>query len=206
MLFGAPAFAGAVAPFPRGAEGGHAARRRRRFRGRASRGGLRYCLMVGVRARVPLWGVSVAVSDSQCPDDLVCRVQRRRSGACFAWGRGFRHGCVFVPKSRGRGADVPWLVRWCGGALLIVGVAEGRPRGGAFHHCEGRLVLGAVPPLAARPLEQVAGVPRPVCPGCGHCGRGDPAATPQRAPLRAGVARCGGGGRASLGGVPSTIV
>ena len=65
---------------------------------------------------------------------------------------------------------------------------------------------GAVPPPAARPLERAARVPRPVCPGCGRCGRGDPAPAPQRAPLRAGVARCGGGGRASLGGVPSTIV
>ena len=34
----------------------------------------------------------------------------------------------------------------------------------------------------------------------GRCGRGDPAPAPQRAPLRAGVARCGGGGRASPGG------
>ena len=38
------------------------------------------------------------------------------------------------------------------------------------------------------------------------CGRGDPARAPQRAPLQAGVARCGSGGRASPGGVPSTIV
>ena len=37
-------------------------------------------------------------------------------------------------------------------------------------------------------------------------GRGDPAPAPQRAPLRAGVARRGAGGRASPGGVPSTIV
>ena len=65
---------------------------------------------------------------------------------------------------------------------------------------------GAVPPPAARPLERAARVPRPVCPGCGQCGRGDPAPAPQRAPLRAGVARCGGVGRASPGGVPSTIV
>ena len=65
---------------------------------------------------------------------------------------------------------------------------------------------GAVPPRAARPLEQAARVPRPVCPGCGRCGRVDPAPAPQRAPLRAGVARCGGGGRVSPGGVPSTVV
>ena len=86
------------------------------------------------------------------------------------------------------------------------GSRKGVPWGGAFHHCEGRLVSGAVPPPAARPLERAAGVPRPVCPGCGRCGRGDPAPAPQRAPLRAGVARYGGGGRASPGGVPSTIV
>ena len=206
MLFGAPAFAGAVTPFPRRADRGYAARRRRRFRGRASRGGLRQCLQVGVRARVPLWGVSFAVSESQRPDDLVCFVQRRRSGACLAWCRGFRHCCVAVSKSRGWGADVPWLVRWCAGALLVVGMVDGHPRGGAFQRCEGRLVLGAVPLPVARPPERAARVPRPVCPGCGRCGRVVPAPAPQRAPLRAGVARCGGGGRASPGGVPSTVV
>ena len=80
------------------------------------------------------------------------------------------------------------------------------PGGGAFHRCEGRLVSGAVPPPAPRPPERAARVPRPACPGRGRCGRGDPAPAPQRAPLRAGVARCGGGGRASPGGVPATIV
>ena len=40
-----------------------------------------------------------------------------------------------------------------------------------------------------------------MCPGCGRCGRGDPAPAPRRAPLRAGVARRGGGGRASPGGI-----
>ena len=58
----------------------------------------------------------------------------------------------------------------------------------------------AVPPPAARPLERAARAPRPVCPGCGRCGHGEPAPAPQHAPLRAGVARCGGGGRASPGG------
>ena len=59
---------------------------------------------------------------------------------------------------------------------------------------------GAVPLPAARPPERAARVPRPMCPGCGRCGGGDPALTPRRAPLRAGVARRGGGGRASPGG------
>ena len=120
---------------------------------------------------------------------------------------GFRDPCVPGAVD----ADVwtqhrPHSVRPCGPALLAVEVAEGRSRGSAFHRCEGRLVSGAVPPPATRPLERAARVPRPVCPGCGRCGRVDPAPAPQRAPLRAGVARCGGGGRASPGGVPSTVV
>ena len=107
----------------------------------------------------------------------------------------------------GRGDPAPAPRR----APLRAGVARrgggGRASpGGVFHRCEGRLVSGAVPPPAARPQERAAGVPRPVCPGCGRCVRGDPAPAPQRAPLRAGVARCGGGGRTSPGGSPSTIV
>ena len=65
---------------------------------------------------------------------------------------------------------------------------------------------GAVPPPVARLLGPAAKVPRPVCPGCGRCGCGDPAPAPQCAPMRAGVARCAGGGRASPGGVPFTVV
>ena len=114
---------------------------------------------------------------------------------------GFRDPCVPGAVDAGVGTqNLPHSVRPCGPALLAVGVAEGRPRGGAFHRCAGRLVSGAVPPPAACPLERAARVPRPVCPGCGRCGRVDPAPAPQRAPLRAGVARCGGGGRASPGG------
>ena len=86
------------------------------------------------------------------------------------------------------------------------GWRKGVPGGGAFHRCEGRPVSGAVPPLAARPLERAARVPRPVCPGCGRCRRGDPAPVSQRAPLWAGVARCGSGRRSSPGGVLSTVV
>ena len=86
------------------------------------------------------------------------------------------------------------------------GWRKGVPWGCAFHRCEGRLLSGAVPPSAARPLERAARVPRPMCPGRGRCGRGDASPAPQRAPLRAGVARCGGGGMASPAGVPSTVV
>ena len=100
----------------------------------------------------------------------------------------------------------PTVCALAGRRCSLWGWRKGVPRGGAFHCCEGRLVSGAVPPPAARPLERAARVPRPVCPARGRCGRGDPAPARQRAPLRAGVARCGCGGRASPVGVPSTIV
>ena len=93
----------------------------------------------------------------------------------------------------------PWPAHPVGAACR--GDGGGPSRGGmACRCCEGRLVSGAVPPPAACSLGRAAGVPRPVCPGCSRCGCGDPAPAPQRAPLRAGVARCGGGGRASPGG------
>ena len=130
-----------------------------------------------------------------------------------------RSGAVPPPTARplggllGSATHVLWArVCWCGGQTLSpwpacpVGAAcrggGGGPSPGevACHRCEGRLVSGAVPLSVARPLERAARVPRPVCPGCGRCGRGEPAPAPQRAPLPAGVARCGGGGRASPGG------
>ena len=136
-----------------------------------------------------------------------------------------RSGAVPPPTARplggllGSATHVLWArVCGCGGPTLFpwpacpVGAAcRGGgggpcPGGWACHRCEGRLVSGAVPPLAARLLERAARVPRPVCPGCGRCGRGDPAPAPRRAPLRVGVARRGGGGRASPGGFPSTVV
>ena len=100
----------------------------------------------------------------------------------------------------------PTACALAGRRCSLWGWRKGVPGGGAFHRHEGCLVSGAVPPPAARPPERAARVPRPACPGCGRCGRVDPAPAPQRAPLRAGVARCGGGGRASPGGVPSTVV
>ena len=47
--------------------------------------------------------------------------------------------------------------------------------------------------------------PLPTGWGCGWCGRGDPSPTPQRALLRAGFARCGGGTRAPRGGGASCL-
>ena len=126
---------------------------------------------------------------STCPALVPCSVWR-------AWGGAVRSR--FLPTWPG--LHTLW-------GLRAAGVVAGRPWGGmACHCCEGRPVSGAVPPPTARSLGRAAGVPRPVCSGCRRCGRGDPAPVPQRAPLRAGVARCGGGGRGVPGGVPSTGV
>ena len=97
---------------------------------------------------------------------------------------------VLWAQACGRGGATlsPWTACPVGAACRGGGGGPS-PGGVACHRCEGRLVSGAVPPTAARPLERAAGVPRPLCPGCGRCGRGDPAPAPQRAPLRAGVAR-----------------
>ena len=127
------------------------------------------------------------------PPERAARVPRPGCPGC---GR-----CLACGPSTG-----PTACALAGRRCSLWGWRKGVPGGGAFHRCEGRLVSGAVPLPAARPPERAARVPRPVCPGCGRCGRVDPARAPQRAPLRAGVARCGGGGRASPGGVPSTVV
>ena len=111
--------------------------------------------------------------------------------------------------ARACGCGGPTLSPWPAcpvGAACRGGGGGPSPGGLACHRCEGRLVSGAVPPPAARPLGRASGVPQPVCPGRGWCWRGDPAPAPERAPMRAGVARCGVGGRASPGGVPSTVV
>ena len=66
----------------------------------------------------------------------------------------------------------PWLACPLGAACRGAGGGPS-PGGVACHRCEGRLVSGAVPLPAARPLGRAVRVPRPVCPGCGWCGRGD---------------------------------
>ena len=114
-----------------------------------------------------------------------------------------------MPWARVCGCGSPTLSPWpaCPVGVACRGGGGGpSPGGAACHRCEGRLVSGAVPPLAARSLGLAARVPRPVCPGCGWCGREDPAPAPRRAPLRSSVASRGGGGRASPGGVPSAVV
>ena len=142
----------------------------------------------------PLRGASEAgrSPSSGCPPPGGCRGPPPTCCGRGCAGVGVQH-CPFS-----------WLVLWGPRAARVAG---GCPRGGfPCHRCEGRLVSGAVPPLTARPLGRAAGVPRPLCSGCGRCGRGDQAPAPQRAASWAGVARCGGGRRASPGGVRCAVV
>ena len=85
--------------------------------------------------------------------------------------------------------------------LRVLGVAVGRPRGGAFYCCEGRLGSGAPPPPTARPLGGLLGSAIHVL-WARACGCGGPSLSPR--PARpVGAARrgagpwrsCAGGGR-----------
>ena len=118
------------------------------------------------------------------------------------WGGqpGFCDPCV--PGAVGAGVGTkhrPHCVRPCGPALLAVGLAEGRPRGGAFGGCEGRLRSGAPPPPTAHPLG------RPLA-SATHllwvrvCGCGGPTLSPWPACPVGAACRVGGGGP-SPGGV-----
>ena len=120
------------------------------------------------------------------------------------------------PSGRAAGAHYPLAVGavGCGRgnasptpqrALLRAGFAG---YGGGTRAQEGGRLLsgcgasgvGHSPTPDCRPSGQPAGAHQPLAVGAGGCGRGDPSPTPQRALLRAGFARCGGGTRAPGGG------
>ena len=85
-------------------------------------------------------------------------------------------------------------------ALRAVGAARGRPGGRLLPGC-GASGVGRSPTPDCPPSGRAAGAHYPLAVGAGGCGRGDPSPTPQRALLRAGFARCGGGMRLP-GGAP----
>ena len=96
----------------------------------------------------------------------------------------------------------PHSARFCELALRAAGAARGRTGGGGrlLPGC-GASVVGRSP-MAYRPsFGRAAGVRYPLAVGAVY-GRGDPSPTPQRAILRAGFARCGGGTEAVWGASP----
>ena len=160
------------------------------------------CALVGRRCALWGWREGIPAGGAFCR----CEVRLRSGAPPPSTARpsgGLSGSATHVLWARmcgcGGRALSPWLACPVGAACRGGGGGPS-PVGWACPRCEGRLVSGAVPPLAASLLERVAGAPRPVCPGCGWCGRWGPATAPQRAPLRAGVARCEGGRRASPGG------
>ena len=73
-------------------------------------------------------------------------------------------------------------------------------RGGRLLAGFGASGVGRSPTPDCPPSGRAAGAQYPLAVGAGGCGRGDPSPTPQRALLRAGFARCGGGTRVPGGG------
>ena len=108
----------------------------------------------------------------------------------WLWVRGVRAwGPVTNPTAR---ALASWL-------CALGGRREGARGGRLLPGC-GASGVGRSP-TPDRPSFGACGRgPLPTGCGCGRCGRGDPSPTPQRALLRAGFARCGGGRRAPGGG------
>ena len=74
------------------------------------------------------------------------------------------------------------------------------PGGGRLLPGCGASGVGRSPTPDCPPSGKAAGAHYPLAVGAGGCGRGDPSPTPQRALLRAGFARCGGGMRVPGGG------
>ena len=111
-----------------------------------------------------------------------------------------------LPTSCGCGGVRAWepvtnptaraLASWL---CALWGRHEGAQGGRLFPGC-GASGVRRSPTPDCRPSGRAAGAHYPLAVGAGGCGRGDPSPTPQRALLRAGFARCGGGKRVPGGG------
>ena len=129
------------------------------------------------------WCGASGVGRSPTPD---CPPSGRAAGAHYplAVGAG---GC-------GRGDPSPTTQRAlfragfarCGGGMRV-------PGGGRLLPGCGASGVGRSPAPDCPPSGRAAGAHYPLAVGARGCGRGDPSPTPQRAFLRAGFARCGGG-------------
>ena len=132
-----------------------------------------------------------------------------------AWGQALSHPRPLALWAYGRG-PLPTGCG-CGGVRAWGPVTNPTARALASWLCAlwgrhedargGRLLPGCGAPGVRRsptpdrsPSGRTAGAHYPLAVGVGGCGRGDPSPTPQRALLRAGFARCGGGTRTPGGG------
>ena len=98
-------------------------------------------------------------------------------------------GPITNPTARG-------LASWL---CALWGRHEGARGGRLLPGC-GASGVGRSPTPDCPPSGRAAGAHYPLAVGTGGCGRGDPSPTPQRALLRAGLARCGSGMRVPGGG------
>ena len=142
--------------------------------------------------------LSVGRSGSGALPPPTARPLGRAAGAHYPLA--VRAGCVGVGTRH-----QPHRARSCELALRAVGAARGRPKGRLVPGC-GASGVGRSP-TPNRPSFGACGRgPLPTRCECGGRGRGDPRPTPQRAPLRAGFARCGGGTWAPGGGASCLCV
>ena len=98
----------------------------------------------------------------------------------------------------------PTACALAGRRCSLWGWRKGVPGGDVFHHCEGHLRSGAVPPPTARPLGGLLRSATHVL-WARVCGCGGPTLSPWPA-YPVGAACRGGGGGPSPGGWPATIV
>ena len=89
-------------------------------------------------------------------------------------------------------------------SCVLWGRHEGARGGRLLPGC-GASGVGRSPDPDSPPSARAAGARYPLAVGAGGCGGGDPSPTPQRALLRAGFARFGGGTRAPGGGGASCL-
>ena len=130
-----------------------------------------------------MWGVrGQALSH---PRTLVRLGVRQGPTTHWLWVRGVRAGGpVTNPTAR---ALASWL-------CALWGRHEGARGGRLLPGC-GASRVGRSPTPDLSSVRACGRGPLPTGCGCGGCGQGDPSPTPQRALLRAGFARCGGGMR-----------
>ena len=138
---------------------------------------------------MPACGASV-VGRSPTPDrpSLECAAGAHYPPAVGA-GEPWAWGPVTNPPARARQSQL--CVLWGQHEA-----AEGEAPLDCVWGVRGRALSNARPPVVGA----CGRGPLPTCCGCGGCGRGNLSPTPQRALLRAGFARCGGGTTAPFGG------